>query len=122
MNIVLIGLGAILGALSRYFISMFMNQNVLTGGFPYGTFIVNLVGAFTIGLFLAFSQKYNWDIKITLFVVVGFLGSFTTFSAYIFELATYLKQGFYTIALQYFLLSNILGTILALLAYSLFRK
>ncbi|MAH76549.1 MAG: CrcB family protein [SAR86 cluster bacterium] len=79
MIYLLIGIGAFFGAVSRFLLSSFLAKIIFLG-FPLGTLTVNLIGCFLIGTFLAinFSNKE----LIGPIVVIGFLGSFTTFSAF----------------------------------------
>ena len=82
---VIVALGAIPGAISRYLTVLACNQ-WLGGGWPWGTLAVNLLGAFAMGIaftwFRTSPQPYvDWQ----LWLLVGYLGSFTTFSSYILE-------------------------------------
>ena len=91
-----IALGAIAGALSRYYLGLWLNSWLGTT-FPYSTLIINLTGCFGMGvlatLFLHFlhsDRQIHPDIHILL--TTGFLGSYTTFSSYTLETATLLQQ------------------------------
>ena len=79
MIYLLIGVGAFFGAISRFLFSSFLAK-IMFLGFPLGTFTVNLIGCFLIGIFLAINFS-NKDL-ISPLVVIGFLSSFTTFSAF----------------------------------------
>jgi len=83
MNIWLaIALGGAGGAVSRYWV---MTQTTvwLGKGFPYGTLMVNVVGSFVLGfLSFIFVQKLQIPEAMKLAILVGFLGSFTTFSTF----------------------------------------
>ena len=74
-----IGIGAFFGAISRYLLSSYL-EKFLFLGFPLGTVIVNLIGCYLIGVFLAFNFS-NKDL-IGPIVAIGYLSSFTTFSAF----------------------------------------
>ena len=74
-----IGIGAFFGAISRYLLSSYLEKFLLLG-FPLGTMIVNLIGCYLIGVFLAFNFS-NKDL-IAPIVAIGYLSSFTTFSAF----------------------------------------
>lgn len=78
-----ISLGAIAGALSRYYLSLWFAQRFGTS-FPYGTFFINLTGCFVMGFFttLALERVAAISPEVRLLVAVGFLGSYTTFSTY----------------------------------------
>lgn len=83
-----IALGAILGALSRYFLSSWISH---WGGsdLPLGTLLVNLTGCFGMGLLATlFSQRVLGHApELQLMLTTGFLGSYTTFSSYELDLA-----------------------------------
>ena len=79
MIYLLIGVGAFFGAITRFLLSSFLAK-IMFLGFPLGTLTVNLIGCFLIGIFLAINFS-NKDLTSPL-VIIGFLGSFTTFSAF----------------------------------------
>ena len=79
MIYLLIGVGAFFGAISRFLLSSLLSKLVFLG-FPLGTLTVNLIGCFFIGIFLAINVT-NKELFSPL-LIIGFLGSFTTFSAF----------------------------------------
>ena len=79
MVYLLIGVGAFFGAISRFLLSSLLLKFVFLG-FPLGTLTVNLIGCFFIGIFLAVNLS-NKELFSPL-LIIGFLGSFTTFSAF----------------------------------------
>jgi CrcB protein len=84
--------GAALGALLRWGLSAALNG--LFPNLPPGTLLVNLVGGYGIGLALAlFAQAPPLAAEWRLFVMTGFLGGLTTFSAFSAEVVTALQQG-----------------------------
>ncbi len=83
MIYLLIGVGAFFGAVSRFLLSSFL-EKIIFLEFPLGTLTVNLIGCFLIGVFLAINLS-NKDL-ISPLVIIGFLGSFTTFSAFTKEI------------------------------------
>ena len=83
MYFLLIGIGAFLGAISRYLLSSAFSK-ILLFGLPVGTLFVNLIGCYIIGVLIAFNLN-NKDFLLPFFVI-GFLGSFTTFSAFTKEI------------------------------------
>ena len=108
MNILLIGLGGFLGAVSRYLLNEAVIKYIPTN-FPIGILIVNIFGCLFIGLVLGnsmISKDYLYY-----FFAVGFLGSFTTMSAFSFQ-AIELFNTNILIACSY-IISTILLTILA---------
>jgi CrcB protein len=105
-----IAAGAVLGANLRFVISNWAADTWGTS-FPYGTFLINVSGAFVIGLFLAFvglrASQINplWR----LFFVTGFLGGYTTFSSYAWEALTLGQAGDWQRVVLYVGGSNGLG-------------
>jgi fluoride exporter len=104
----IIALGAIPGALSRYYLTHLCTQ-LLGSSFPYGTLIVNLSGALCIGFFSTLLQLMATPTYLNSLIAVGFLGSYTTFSTYQLESSTLLRAGYYRQALLYWIGSPILG-------------
>ena len=80
--IVLIAVGAILGAFIRYKMT---ESPLLLGVLPVNVLIVNVVGSFILGLFAIITLHWNLDQNYTMFVAVGFCGSLTTMSSFAFE-------------------------------------
>ncbi len=81
----MIGLGGFLGSTSRYLIYIYLQKKFIPD-FPLGTFAVNILGCFFLGLLFSYSEKEGvlsegWR----LFFAVGFCGSFTTFSTFALE-------------------------------------
>jgi CrcB protein len=107
-----ISLGAIAGALSRYYLTLWFAQRFGTS-FPYGTFFINLTGCFGMGLFvtLALERVANIPLDVRLMVTTGFLGAYTTFSTYGLETFTLLRDRSYATAGIYWAGSAILGVI-----------
>tara|TARA_Y100000591_G_scaffold320515_1_gene334052 strand:+ start:486 stop:842 length:357 start_codon:yes stop_codon:yes gene_type:complete len=83
MFYLLIGIGAFVGAISRQLMSSYLSK-LLFFGFPAGTLLVNVTGCYLIGMFLAINLN-NKDLVSPL-LLIGFLGSFTTFSAFTKEI------------------------------------
>jgi CrcB protein len=81
-----ISLGAILGANLRYLVNRWLAQWLGTG-FPFGTFAVNIFGCLAIGVFgtMVAGRLIDRPEIIRLVVIVGFLGSLTTFSSFAYE-------------------------------------
>jgi len=91
--IMIAGAGGFLGTISRFLASRYVQQ-VIPSTFPFGTFIVNVIGCFLIGLFFGLSQKGNLlSAEWRLFLTVGFCGGLTTFSSFSVENIALLKDG-----------------------------
>jgi CrcB protein len=110
-----ISTGAILGANARWVLSRYAAR-VLSPVFPYGTLFINVTGSFVVGFFMIWaSERVLLDPRWRLLVVVGFCGSFTTFSSFAFETMAYFEQGQWLMMLGNFLSNNLLclGAVLA---------
>jgi crcB protein len=91
--LIIIGTGSFLGGIARFLTSRFI-QNTIVSAFPFGTFIVNVVGCFLIGLFYGISDRGNlMGVEWRMFLTVGFCGGFTTFSTFANENVALLKDG-----------------------------
>jgi len=82
---VAIAVAGALGALARYGIDVYLRQRK-PGTFPWGTLVVNVSGAFLLGLiFTAATEKWAVAPWLRSAITVGFLGAYTTFSTLTFE-------------------------------------
>lgn len=78
-----IGAGGFIGAIFRYLISGWVQNWSRSLDFPYGTLAVNLLGCFVIGLLSYWGEQHNlFSPNARLFVFIGLLGAFTTFSTF----------------------------------------
>lgn len=101
----MIALGGALGALARYAINVWSLER-FGPGFPYGTLLVNVVGALLIGiLWVLIIDKGLISEAWRPFIVVGFLGALTTFSTFSLEVVRLLETGNAWMALVYIGLS-----------------
>ncbi len=109
-NPIAISLGAIAGALSRYYITLWFAQRFGTN-FPYGTFFINLTGCFAMGFFVTWALERVVTIspEVRLLVTTGFLGSYTTFSTYGLDTITLLGVSRLMPAVFYWAGSALLG-------------
>lgn len=114
LNCLLVGLGGFIGAVLRYLISLIPIKN--PESFPINTFIINIIGALTIGcIAFAASKNANIDPKLLLFLKVGICGGFTTFSTFSLETAQLIKGGSVLIAIVYIVASVVLGVLAVML-------
>jgi CrcB protein len=94
-GLVSVALGSVLGAMARYFVSGLVARRV-GETFPWGTFIINVSGAFAIGLFGGLAED-NASIFASpdpwLFAVTGFLGAYTTVSSFSLQTLTLARDG-----------------------------
>jgi len=87
-----IALGGALGALSRYSVSLLIPRETISS-FPLSTLVVNVSGAFFAGLVFALSTRIEIPIEYKLFILIGLLGAFTSFSTFALENALLLNSG-----------------------------
>jgi fluoride exporter len=109
MQFVAVGVGAMLGANLRFLVGLWAADR-WGQDFPVGTLLINVSGSFVIGLFLALlSERLGVSPLWRLFFATGFLGGYTTFSAYSWEALNLAEQGAWLRAGVYVIGSNALG-------------
>lgn len=114
MTYFLIAVGAVTGAISRYEVdrwAMSWNPHL---GFPWGTFIINISGSLLIGVL---ANALPLDARSRLLLMVGFCGSFTTFSTFSLEIVKLIMTGQHAIALGYVALSVVGGPVVCYAGY-----
>jgi len=87
-----IAAGGALGALARYGLAGWVH-GWAGGGFPWGTLTVNVTGAFLLGFMARLLQGLASGPSVRGFIVIGFLGAFTTFSTFSYETMALLRDG-----------------------------
>lgn len=92
MNLLLVVLGGGIGAGGRYLLGGWL-QLQLGNGFPWGTFAVNALGSLLIGLVFGLARTKAIASGTTLFLAVGVLGGFTTFSTFSYETLRLITNG-----------------------------
>jgi len=94
-----IAAGAVLGAWSRFAAAQWAAQR-FAGDFPWGTFLINLLGSFVLGFFLTLNLERGWFTpQARAFVAVGWCASFTTFSTFSYETFRLISEGRLLLAL-----------------------
>jgi fluoride exporter len=117
-----IALGAVPGALCRYYLTRCCLQ-WFGAGFPYGTFAINLSGALVMGFFATLTmERAIASPDLRALVAIGFLGSYTTFSTYTLDTATLLHSGYWGKSLIYWSASAILGVVCLEMGSAIARK
>lgn len=109
MTYVFVGIGGIIGSLLRFFMST-ISVTLWGEGFPIGTLITNILGAFLLGLFtkkISLSERVNQKLKLA--ISTGAIGSFTTLSTLSTDTILLLDRGSYLYAFFYVILSLIGG-------------
>jgi len=106
-NALLVALGGALGALARYGVASAFKR---VTDFPLGTLIINVTGCALIGFFLA-AVNARWSGINAGWTFLGFVGAYTTFSTYEYEMARLFELGAMSRLAAYFLLSNGVGLV-----------
>ncbi len=98
--LLLVGTGGFIGGVFRYLATSYFTK-VFPSSFPYGTFVVNIIGCLVIGIIYGLSERFNWlTPEWRLFLATGVCGGFTTFSAFAYENIKLLQNGeFFTFAI-----------------------
>jgi CrcB protein len=99
-NVLLVGIGGFIGAMLRYLVGGFVQQLSQSIHFPYGTLTVNIVGCFFLGL-LSHLAELNIGVtsEVRLMVMIGLLGSFTTYSTFCNETMNLMQDQRFFLAL-----------------------
>ena len=111
IEFVLLAVGAIFGAYLRYKIT---ESPLIFNTLPLNILIVNVIGAFLLGLFVVLFHQWNLDTRYSLFAALGFCGSLTTMSSFALESSNLLENSHYlTMAIH--ILANVGISIAALI-------
>jgi fluoride exporter len=106
-----IAIGGSLGSLARYWVGTFVAGRMGTK-FPYGTFVINITACVIIGFSLALlGRRTEMNPAWRFLVPVGFVGAYSTFSTFEWEIFSGLRAGAFFIAALYVVLSLILGLV-----------
>jgi len=110
MQILYIAIGGSVGAVSRFLLSGYINRTS-NDLFPWGTIAVNLIGSLLIGFFIELLSRTIVPDNLRSILLIGFLGAFTTFSAYALESFNLLQGNEIKLFIQNILIHNILGLV-----------
>ena len=92
-HLLVVGLGGFLGAIARYTLSGLVQER-FQGQFPVGTLLVNVLGCLAIGALMTLVEdRHLFGPEMRLFLMIGFLGSMTTFSTFGYETVEFLRSG-----------------------------
>ncbi|MFQ5708860.1 MAG: fluoride efflux transporter CrcB [bacterium] len=95
MSLLAVGIGGFLGAIGRYGLSG-LAYRLFGNSFPYGTLFVNVLGCFLIGFLVTITEeRFLISPNLRLFLNIGLIGAFTTFSTFGFETVELLRAGSY---------------------------
>ena len=115
IKIIMILAGGGLGAVARYTLGSQIDKN-LNLSFPVGIFFVNLLGCFLIGLIVSiFENKLIFSENLKIFLIVGFLGSLTTFSTFAFDNYNFMTQKNILLLFANIFLTNTFGLLMVLI-------
>lgn len=116
-----LALAGAMGTLARYGLAG-AAQRAFGGDFPWGTFTVNLLGCFVAGLFWSLAEsRLNISGQMRVIILMGFMGAFTTFSAYVLETGELLRDAQWLWATGNIVLQNGCGIILFFLGLTVGR-
>lgn len=105
----MVGIGGFIGAIARFWVGSYIGARVGTR-FPYGTFAINISGSFLVGLIVTvLTAKAHLSPNWRYLIPVGFIGAYTTFSAFEFETLRSIQDGQFAIASLNVLLSVVVG-------------
>jgi CrcB protein len=109
MKYVMVGIGGGIGSVLRFWVSSYLGGRIGTR-FPFGTFAVNITGSFLIGLIVTvLASKADWDPNWRYLIPIGFIGGYTTFSAFEYETLRSVQDGRIVAASLNVILSVTLG-------------
>jgi len=121
-TLILIGIGGGLGSILRY-LTGFVFFKFYSSTFPLATFSINLIGCFIIGILIAFSSKqFILSEQLKFFLITGFCGGYTTFSAFSTENIQLFLKGEYLITALYIAASVFFGILAVFLGMVLVKQ
>jgi CrcB protein len=111
LKFLILAFGGALGTVLRYLTQGFFQAS--SAVFPWGTFAVNAIGSFVIGFLWAFFEQGTSSPNMRLFLFIGLLGGFTTFSSFSLETMNLIRDGEKSLALLNVVICNTLPLFLA---------
>ncbi len=118
---IIAGLGGFIGTCLRFLTGKFFHA-VTTSAFPWGTFSVNVIGSFLIGIFFGLAERSNViSPSMNVFLITGFCGGFTTFSSFADDMYLMLQQRHWLSFGLYVGLSFLLGLVMVWLGRSMVK-
>ncbi|TWF54200.1 fluoride efflux transporter CrcB [Neorhizobium alkalisoli] len=92
-NVVLVAVGGAIGSVFRYLVGVWAVR-LFGPSFPWGTFAVNVIGSFFIGLMVEMiARRFNASAEMRVFIVTGIIGGFTTWSSFTLDTMVLLERG-----------------------------
>ena len=122
LNLVYVGVGGLIGSIGRYLVAGAMYQMFPNSYFPIGTAAVNILGCFLIGLLNGLGElRQLLSPEMRIFLLIGLLGGFTTFSTFGYETIASLRTGEFLPAFANVLIQVIVGLSAVWLGYTITR-
>lgn len=121
-TILLISLGAVVGANLRYFVAQYVLR-LIPSTFPFGTLVINISASFVLGFFLIWtSERVLADPRWRLLIAVGFCATYSTYSSFAFETFALVEKGQMPQALLNILVTNVVCFVAVMLGAALARS
>jgi CrcB protein len=121
-TVLLISIGAIIGANLRYFVAQYVAKLIPTT-FPLGTLVINITASFILGFFLIWtSERVLADPRWRLFIAVGFCATYSTYSSFAYETFALFEKGQMALAALNILGTNVVCLIAVMLGAMLARS
>jgi CrcB protein len=115
IQVFLVAVGGAIGSVARYFTAQ-LALRLFGPNFPWGTLAVNVVGSLAIGIFAELiARRFSPTLEWRLFIITGFLGGFTTFSAFSLDVTTLFERGDLLLAATY-VITSLLVSLFAVFA------
>ncbi len=122
LDLIYVGLGGLIGSIGRYLASGAVHQIFPGTFFPLGTAIVNIIGCFLIGILTGLAELRNLlSPEMRMFLLIGLLGGFTTFSTFGHETIALMRDGQFLHAVGNVLIQVIIGLSGVWLGYNVTR-
>jgi len=118
-----VGLGGFVGSVCRFLLGGAVHHMLNSSTFPYGTMVVNLVGCFAIGVgggLVELRQLFAPEVR--MFLLVGLLGGFTTFSTFGYESVSLAREGELFASLANITIQVVAGMVLVWFGYGLTKS
>lgn len=109
LHVLLVAIGGATGSVCRYLVGL-ATLRWFGPAFPWGTLTVNIVGSLAIGLFAELvARRFNASAELRMLLITGFLGGFTTFSAFSLDFISLFERGATVAAVTYLAASVVLS-------------
>ena len=121
-TVLLISVGAILGANLRYFVAQGVSR-LIPSSFPFGTLVINITASFFLGFFIIWTtERVLADPRWRILIAIGFCATYSTYSSYIYETYALVVKGQFSFAMLNLLVTNAVCFVAVVLGAGLARK